>query len=272
MIYFWIIALVLFIASLIFKSFYSKRLVSQVGNDELLPRVKEMLAGKVTRQNILETKNKLLAEGIEAKRISRLISASVYSKSKFPIWLSVLLIIIVAVNIFRAYSSSSTPAHPTIVTSSSQSVYKNSEQGYEITLSPNWVGAVEPNTTNKVYFVNSKPSYQNTLPYPVTIEVLSAKTKKDIASSSVQQSIVSSLYSQIQAGTTTSQVISVNTTSQPPYIEYIGVSREGVSFHMLQENFFGNGNEYALLITAPDSIWMQVKPDLMQVASTFKVE
>ena len=96
----WGIILVLFIISLVIKYVYTRRMWRDVRDDELLPRVRDMLAGDMSRRNVNDIRNKLVAEGIDAKRVKKLISASVFSMRRFLIWLVIMILLIVILNTF----------------------------------------------------------------------------------------------------------------------------------------------------------------------------
>lgn len=260
----WVTLLVLFIVSLIFRALFRKRLASQVGNDEFLPRVKEMLSGKMTKKNMVEVRSKLLQEGVEPKRVSRLIAASFSTNTpKFSIIIIVLVVILSIVNIIRGYTPSST--YPMIVTPVGPIVYTNSNYGYQITLPKDWVGIRKSQASDTMYFGNKNPSSS-----PIGIEIESGTTTKDISSSTVQQQIVQASYGRFAADSK-NESISENLSAQPPYIEYTATTSTSVIAHARWYYYFGDGRIYAVLVASPDDIWTTALSETTQVLSTFKI-
>jgi len=261
----WITLLVLYIASLIFRVWFRKRLASQVGNDELLPRVKEMLSGKITKKNVVEARNNLLQEGIDSKRISRLIAASISAKTpKSSIAISVLLVIMCIFNIFRGNPLSST--YPMIVTPVGPLVYTNSDYGYQITLPTGWVGIKKSQASDTMYFGDKSPASS-----PIGIEIESATTTKDISSSTVQEQIVQAAYGRFAADSK-NEGVSENLSAQPPYIEYtVAATQTILKAHARWYYYFGDGRIYAVLVASPDNLWATALSETTQVLSTFKI-
>jgi len=261
---FWVVLLVIFFASLIFRFYFSKRLLNKVGNDPLLPRVKEMLSGKlIQRKELMEVKNKLLVEGVEQKRVGRLIGAAVTSKvRKFPVWLIVAMVLILVIEIFRAHSLPSS----SIVTPVGPTVYNNMAQGYEITLPQNWVGIKSSKSPNSIYFGNQNPTSD-----PIGIEIRTTKTQQDISSSTIQQQIVQSVYTSLVAQNQTTN-ISEDLTSQPPYVEYASTTSAYGKVYSRRQYFFGNGMIYDVLTAAPENEWAIATSEADPVIATFKID
>jgi len=262
---FWIALFIIFLVSIGFRFYFKKSLAVKVKNDELFPRVKEMLVGKITRNSITEARNKLASEGIDPKRISTLISASVYAKQpKYTLIINVLTILILAFIIIRQLNV------PRIITPIGPNVYKNTEQNYELNLPDNWVGITNPKSPGDTYFTDNN-NVNNSPTYPTAIEIQSEQTSKDTSSSTVQQQILQSVYTGLEKQNPAAS-FSTDFLSVPPYLDYTDVNKNSQPFHSRWYYFFGNGRVYAFLVTTSQNSWASTILQLEQIVSSFKID
>lgn len=275
--YFWLILLVIFPLSLIVRFFYVRQILSKIKNDELLPRVKEMLSGNITRSLIIKTKDSLQREGLDEKRIKRLVVAVISSKgSKYTKLFYGALLIILVVNVVR-YSSFVVPVNSirnsntagVVATPIGPAVYTNTEQGYEIVLPTGWAGVTYNQAPGKLYFINLESGNNKTASYPTEFEVIPVKTQKDISTPSGQQNVLLSMDTKLRSDSAIS-ITADNLSSSTPYIEYTGI-KDTTTYRSRWYYFFGGGRMYALLISSPDALWPSVISELTQMIPTFKV-
>lgn len=243
--------------------------MAKTKNDELFPRVQSMLSGKITRASINEVKTKLLSENFDQKRISLLISASVYARQPKYTWIIYTLLVVIVGSII--YGEYNVPNVPKIVTPVGPAIYQNTELGYQLNLPANWVGITNPQHPGDVYFADQSYINSSVSGYPVAIEVQSSQTQKDISSSTVQQQILQFAYAGLQRQNPTATFSTVF-SANPPYLDYTDINKNSLPYHSRWYYFFGKGRVYAVMATASQDSWGNTISQLEQVMSSFKVD
>ena len=255
--YFWVGLLFLLVLMVVLSYLQRKYLSAKTKNDELLPRVKEMLPSKPTGQQIMDVRNKLMAEGIDNRRALRLISVLITPKLSKRFWVAAVAgIVVIVIIIFRYNSSSTTNVGPM--------VYTNSSEGYQIDVPINWVEGKKPNS---VALAENGANISSTTIILVDIQSKQI-TSKNVNDPGVQQQEIQSVYQALSSNV--SGTLSENLSALPPYIDTTQQIDQN-QVHIRYYYFFGNNRIYVVAVNVSENLWVSILPQIEQLVLSFKV-